>query len=128
MIPAKSLIPILLLLFALTSINCTLKQERIRLYDRNATHYVLGCNSVVSSYGKFQYEEIKQTLEIMFGVSDYRVFSISLLNTITSRDTKERYIEENFYNQYPGRPNEAVVDRIPSYYHNFPIVGSLISP
>ncbi len=54
----------LCLIFTLVvAISCTLKRERIRLFDKNPTHHLFGGNSVVSSYGKFQYYEIKNTME-----------------------------------------------------------------
>ena len=60
---------------------------------------------------------------------DYRIVSISLLDYLPDpQETKERYVEENFYNFWPGKPNEAVVDRTPSYYFNFAIGGALLSP
>lgn len=55
---------------------------------------MFGGGSVVSSYGKFQYEEIKEMLEAMVQKKECRVVSISLLSGFSSpKEVKEGYIE-----------------------------------
>ncbi len=68
-------------------------------------------------------------MERIVGYGDFRIVSISLLDLLFDpQQTKERYIEENFYNMWYGQPDTAIVDRTVSYYFNFPISGALISP
>lgn len=120
---------LLLLLFITTFVNSEVDRSRefdpsrFRLVDQiNGSFFVRG--NLPIRNGSFVFEELYGELEKFTNSSGFKVVVISLLNFLTARETKSRYIEEQFFDQnghhkYKGKVHE---------YKNFNIYGSYWSP
>lgn len=100
MLPTFSL-PALILLVAVC--KCQLKQERLRIVDSNeeGRNYFVRGNLPIDANRQFQYEDLKSNLTALTGLDQFSLKVISFLNFLTAKETKNRYIEEKYFEKYP---------------------------
>lgn len=104
-------------------VSCQFDTTRFRIIDRDEDHVLVRGNLPIHN-NTFQFEELYKALSVFTGTSGYRLVIYSLLNLLTAKQTKNRYIQENYFNsQGEKRYNNQL-----NLYYNHDIVGSFFSP
>lgn len=108
-------------LSALAAVNCDFDKSRLRIIGQNDKHFLVRGNLPIAN-DTFQYQELAGALDELTGTKEYRILVISLLNFLTAKETRNRYIEDKFF-EGKVRINNRKVD-----YKTHFLIGSLFSP
>ena len=117
----KGLKCLLILLLALALAQCDFDKERLRIVARNDNHFLVRGNLPIAN-STFQYDELREALDELTNTTRYRIVVVTLLNFLTAKETRSRYIEDKFF-EGKVRINNIKVD----YKQHF-VIGSYLSP
>lgn len=113
----------LILVLLAICVSCQFDTTRFRVIDRDQNHVLVRGNLPIHN-NTFQFEELYKALSVFTGTQGYRLVIYSLLNLLTAKQTKNRYIEENYFDSEGiARYNNQI-----NVYYNHDIVGSFFSP
>ena len=117
----KFLLLVIVLLSIQTVVECDFDKSRLRIIGQNDEHFLVRGNLPIAN-NTFQYEELAGALDELTSTKNYRILVISLLNFLTAKETRNRYIEDNFF-EGKVRINNRKVD-----YKTHFLIGSYFSP
>lgn len=83
---------LLIVLLAVSAVHCALDRDRIMLVDKKDDLHFLFRGNMPIEDNKFQYEELKTALDELSNTTGYRIVVVTLLNFLTAKETKNRYI------------------------------------
>lgn len=120
MIPTYKYFTVAVVAVLVAAAQCDFLPERLHVIDKNegSKNYLVRGNLPINAKREFQIKELKGNLSELTGLKNYQLVVYSLMNFLTPKETRNRYIEEKFFEKHP----EA------GEYRNKVVLGSLIDP